>query len=130
MLPALNKQWAQAFRHKDTEDAIVTCLGIDVVPRLFLHPHRMLFAMASEKPQTIRLELATAHTPPRLGFMYLKATNKDDQFTLFCKIEAVIGSNGMEELFLVTRPVQNEPELLNMMMDVKAVFVRHGLKMT
>ena len=129
MLPALNKKWTQAFRHKDTEDAIVTCLGIDVVPKLFLHPHRMLFAMASEKPQTIKLILATTHTPPRPGFMYLKATKKDDQFTLFCKIE-VFGSNGMEELFLVTKPVQNEPELLNMMMDVKAVFVRHGLKMT
>ena len=129
MLPALNKASIRAFRDKDIEDGIVTCLGIDVVPKLFLYPHRMLFAMASEQPQTMELMLTTTHTPPRPGWMYLKATKKDDQFTLFCKIVA-IGIKDLEELFVATKPVQDEPELLNMMMDVKAVLVRHGLKMT
>ena len=129
MLPVINTKWTRAFRVKDIEDGIVKSLGISV-PRAFLHPYRMLFAMALEKPGTIRLELATTTTPTRLGLMSLNAAKKDDQFTLFCKIEAKFGSKGMEELFQVTKRVDSEPDLLKMMMEVKAVFVRHVLKMT
>ena len=125
----MNTKWTRAFRVKDIEDGIAKSLGI-CVPRAFLHPYRMLFAMALEKPQSIRLELATTTTPTRPGRMSLNAARKGVQFTLFCKIEAHLGSMGMEEVFRVTKRVEAGTDLLKMMTDVKAVFVRHRLKMT
>ena len=130
MLPVLNKRWSHAFRHKDTEDAIVACLGIDVVPKLFLHPSRLMMAMLMEKKREITFELHSIE-PQRSGVLTFKlAAETDDtghrSYSCYCKVD--LGQETLHEV--TTDRIADEPNLLDMMRGVRAVFVRHGLKMT
>ena len=129
MSPILNKNWVKTSRVREVEVCIAEHLGIEA-PKLFLHPMHMLVAMAMERKREIVLDLHVDAERQFPGFLTLKVTEKAGEYTCYCKVEAFLVGQGHQDLYeAVVKNIEKESALKNMMMDVRAVFRQHRLKL-
>ena len=124
MFPILDKKWTDVFRTPGVMDRIAQHIGMELRPKIFMHPMQMVLAMAFEQKREIVLDLYTEQKLP--GFLTLRVTENAGTYSCSCKVEGP----GLEVFHAVmVHNIEMEPALQLMLTGVRDIFRRKRLKL-
>ena len=126
MFPILDKKWTDVFRTPGVMAFIAEHMGVELQPTLFMHPIRMVVAMAMEKKREIVLDLHVDADIRFPGFLTIKVTEKAGEYSCSCKVEGP----GLEVFHeVMVNNIEKEPALQLMLTEVRDIFRRKRLKL-